>query len=126
MPTVIDLFAGCGGLTAGFVRHGYTPVLAVEHNLHAAATFAPNFGEAHTRWGDIADLDAVPQADVVIGGPPCQGFSNLGSEPLRRPPQPAMAAVPARRAGRPSAGVRDRERGAVPAQQRVRAAAFSS
>ena len=50
MPTVIDLFAGCGGLTAGFVRHGYTPVLAVEHNLHAAATYALNFGEAHTRW----------------------------------------------------------------------------
>jgi DNA (cytosine-5)-methyltransferase 1 len=38
VPTVIDLFAGCGGLTAGFVRHGYTPVLAVEHNLQAAAT----------------------------------------------------------------------------------------
>jgi len=72
VPTVIDLFAGCGGLTAGFVRHGYTPVLAVEHNLHAAATYALNFGEAHTRWGDVAALDAVPQADVVIGGPPCQ------------------------------------------------------
>jgi DNA (cytosine-5)-methyltransferase 1 len=84
-PTLIDLFAGCGGLTAGFVRHGYTPVLAVEHNLHAAATYALNFGEAHIRWGDIADLDAVPPADVVIGGPPCQGFSNLGSKHLDDP-----------------------------------------
>jgi DNA (cytosine-5)-methyltransferase 1 len=85
VPTVIDLFAGCGGLTAGFVRHGYTPVLAVEHNLHAAATYALNFGEGHTRWGDVADLDEVPRADVVIGGPPCQGFSNLGSKHLDDP-----------------------------------------
>ena len=85
MPTVIDLFAGCGGLTAGFVRRGYTPVLAVEHNLHAAATYALNFGEGHTRWGDVADLDVVPRADVVIGGPPCQGFSNLGSKHLDDP-----------------------------------------
>ncbi|MBV9922457.1 MAG: DNA cytosine methyltransferase, partial [Pseudonocardia sp.] len=84
-PTLIDLFAGCGGLTAGFVRHGYTPVLAVEHNLHAAATYALNFGEAHSHWGDIADLDAVPGADVVVGGPPCQGFSNLGSKHLDDP-----------------------------------------
>lgn len=84
-PTLIDLFAGCGGMTAGFVRHGYTPILAVEHNLHAAATYAVNFGEAHTRWGDVAALDDVPAADVVIGGPPCQGFSNLGSRNVDDP-----------------------------------------
>src|SRR6201999_1544392 len=84
-PTLIDLFAGCGGMTAGFVRHGYEPILAVEHNLHAAATYATNFGEAHTRWGDVAALDDVPAADVVIGGPPCQGFSNLGSRNVDDP-----------------------------------------
>ena len=44
-----------------------------------------NFGEAHIVWGDIADLDAVPPADVVIGGPPCQGFSNLGSKDVDDP-----------------------------------------
>jgi DNA (cytosine-5)-methyltransferase 1 len=84
-PTLIDLFAGCGGMTAGFVRHGYTPILAVEHNVAAAATYAMNFGEAHTRWGDVATLDDVPAADVVIGGPPCQGFSNLGSRNVDDP-----------------------------------------
>jgi DNA (cytosine-5)-methyltransferase 1 len=84
-PTLIDLFAGCGGLTAGFVRLGYTPILAVEHNLHAAATYALNFGEGHTRWGDVAALDDIPPADVVIGGPPCQGFSNLGSRSVDDP-----------------------------------------
>jgi DNA (cytosine-5)-methyltransferase 1 len=84
---MIDLFAGCGGMTAGFKRHLFTPVLAVEHNLHAAATYAANFGEDHTLWGDIDDAleGDIPEADVVIGGPPCQGFSNLGSKDVDDP-----------------------------------------
>lgn len=86
-PKVIDLFAGCGGMTAGFVREGYNPVFAVEWNLHAAATYAANYGEDHIHWGDIADVpdDDIPSADVVIGGPPCQGFSNLGSKDVADP-----------------------------------------
>lgn len=85
--TMIDLFAGCGGMTAGFVQHGFEPVLAVESNLQAAATYAANFGEDHTVWGDVAQLSdtAIPDADVVIGGPPCQGFSNLGSRDVDDP-----------------------------------------
>lgn len=84
---MIDLFAGCGGMTAGFVRHGFDPVLSVEWNLHAAATYAANFGEGHTYWGDIAALpdSAIPETDVVMGGPPCQGFSNLGSRDVNDP-----------------------------------------
>lgn len=84
---MIDLFAGCGGITAGFVPLGFNPVLSVEWNLHAAATYAANFGESHTIWGDINELpdDAIPGADVVIGGPPCQGFSNLGSRDVNDP-----------------------------------------
>ncbi|MFC5210398.1 DNA cytosine methyltransferase [Pseudonocardia sulfidoxydans] len=86
-PTLVDLFAGCGGMTTGFTRHGFEPVLAVEHDLHAAATYAANYGEDHTYWGDIAEVsdDAIPEADVVIGGPPCQGFSNLGSKDVDDP-----------------------------------------
>jgi DNA (cytosine-5)-methyltransferase 1 len=78
---VIDLFAGCGGLTAGFASTGrYTPVAAVEHDLSAASTYAANFGEDHVYWGKIEDWvkGDLPEADVVVGGPPCQGFSNLG------------------------------------------------
>lgn len=84
---MIDLFAGCGGLTAGFTNHGFKPVLAVEQNLHAAATYAANFGEGHTHWGDIKDVleGAIPDAEVVIGGPPCQGFSQLGSRDVDDP-----------------------------------------
>jgi DNA (cytosine-5)-methyltransferase 1 len=79
---MIDLFAGCGGLTSGFVGTGrFTPVGAVEHDLAAAATYAANFGEDHIYYGEIEDWvqRPLPAADVVVGGPPCQGFSNLGA-----------------------------------------------
>ncbi|GHI07408.1 cytosine methyltransferase [Streptomyces cellostaticus] len=86
--SMIDLFAGCGGMTSGFVAaNGYKPVMAVEWDLHAAATYAANFGESHMRWGDIQDIkdDEIPAADVIIGGPPCQGFSNLGTRDVNDP-----------------------------------------
>ena len=79
--TVIDLFAGCGGLTEGFVQAGFEPIKAVEWDLAAASTYATNFGGDHVFWGDIEDVpdSDIPKADVVVGGPPCQGFSNLGT-----------------------------------------------
>jgi DNA (cytosine-5)-methyltransferase 1 len=86
--TLIDLFAGCGGMTAGFTADGlFKPVQAVEWNLHAAATYAANYGEDHTIWGDISLIpdEDIHSADVVIGGPPCQGFSNLGSKDVSDP-----------------------------------------
>lgn len=80
-PRLLDLFAGCGGMTAGFAAEGFHPVGSVEWDVPAAATYAANFGEEHVFCGDIAHWGEadIPQADVVIGGPPCQGFSNLGS-----------------------------------------------
>jgi DNA (cytosine-5)-methyltransferase 1 len=87
--TMIDLFAGCGGLTAGFVETGrYRPVAAVEHDFAAAASYAANFGEDHVHFGEIEDwvtAGRVPSADVVVGGPPCQGFSNLGHRRINDP-----------------------------------------
>ena len=74
-------------MTAGFTEEGFRPALAVEFNLHAAATYATNFGESHTFYDDIGTLhtSGSPEVDVVIGGPPCQGFSNLGSRDLNDP-----------------------------------------
>ena len=78
---MIDLFAGCGGMTRGFVdAGGFTPVGAVEEMIQPAATYAANFGADHIVHGDIADYLDVPKADLVVGGPPCQGFSNLGKK----------------------------------------------
>ncbi|MFI5906018.1 DNA cytosine methyltransferase [Dactylosporangium sp. NPDC051541] len=79
--SVVDLFAGCGGLTEGLRQaERFRSVGAVEIDAAAAATYAENFGK-HIHQGGIAEwLDSglVPTADVVVGGPPCQGFSNLG------------------------------------------------
>lgn len=80
---LVDLFSGCGGLTTGFTATGsYRSIVAVEHNRFAAATFAANFGVEHVHHGDIKEWvkGDLPDADVVIGGPPCQGFSNLGAK----------------------------------------------
>jgi DNA (cytosine-5)-methyltransferase 1 len=84
---MIDLFAGCGGMTVGFHREGFRPVLAVEFEPAAAATYAANFGESHMLPVDIATVpdDRIPEVDVIIGGPPCQGFSNLGSKDVDDP-----------------------------------------
>lgn len=86
-PTVIDLFAGCGGMTVGFASEGFEPVLAVEWDRFAAATYAANWGEDHVIPGDIAAVKEgqIPTADLMIGGPPCQGFSNLGLKALGDP-----------------------------------------
>jgi DNA (cytosine-5)-methyltransferase 1 len=84
---LIDLFAGCGGMTRGFVDTGrYEPILAVEMDPLAAATYAANFVpegvpvEAHVITDRIEKVAEFPQADVVIGGPPCQGFSPLNRD----------------------------------------------
>src|SRR5262245_30103865 len=87
---LIDAFAGAGGMTSGFVSSGYfRPVWANDFDKDAAATYNKNFG-AHCVFGDIVDLLADPQtevplADIVIGGPPCQGFSLLNKERAEDP-----------------------------------------
>ncbi|MFG2295355.1 DNA cytosine methyltransferase [Streptomyces sp. NPDC048603] len=87
---VMDLFAGAGGFSAGFATYEpksggnpFTPVAAVEFDAAAASTYAANFGRAHVYPGDIAKFDATEfkgEVDVIMGGPPCQGFSGLGKE----------------------------------------------
>jgi DNA (cytosine-5)-methyltransferase 1 len=75
--SLMDLFAGCGGMTRGFVdAAAFAPIFAVECDPDAAETYRVNFGE-HVEATEIEKIERFPSADVVIGGPPCQGFSPL-------------------------------------------------
>lgn len=73
---VISLFSGAGGLDKGLVLANNTIVWANDIDKDAVATYKKNIG-SDIVCGDINDLDfsAVPDADVVVGGFPCQGFS---------------------------------------------------
>jgi DNA (cytosine-5)-methyltransferase 1 len=78
---LIDLFAGCGGMTRGFHDTGrFASILAVECDRFAAETYEANFDDALVVPRPIEDVSAFPEADVVIGGPPCQGFSPLNRD----------------------------------------------
>ena len=86
-PLVIDLFAGCGGLTEGFKNAGFKVVAAVEYDKNAAKTYRVNHPEVALLEDDITNPDIVAHlerltggnnVDVVIGGPPCQSFSLIG------------------------------------------------
>lgn len=77
-PRVLDLFCGAGGFTVGFVREGFRPVLGVDFDRWAIETYSNNFGR-HACCTDIAKIRRFPRAEVIVGGPPCQGFSQLGS-----------------------------------------------
>src|SRR5438045_3071441 len=101
---VLDLFSGCGGMSLGLKRAGYTIVGGVEINQQAVTTYARNLFngvdqntfELHTTPRDITDF--APEqflceilgkenpenlVDVIVGGPPCQAFSRIGRAKLR-------------------------------------------
>ena len=77
---VVSLFSGGGGLDLGFLSEGYQVVWAIDNNRNAVETYKKNIGD-HIICGDINEVDIarIPQADVVIGGPPCQSFSLAGN-----------------------------------------------
>lgn len=84
-PKVIDLFAGVGGMSLGFKHAGFNVVLANEYDSSIAASYQHNLPNTNMIIGDITKLDLQQtfgvfrgKIDVVIGGPPCQGFSQKG------------------------------------------------
>jgi DNA (cytosine-5)-methyltransferase 1 len=80
---VVDLFAGCGGLSKGFEQAGFELTLAVEHWAPAREVYEANFGHAVKdldlgRVTDATRLIRPERPDLIIGGPPCQEFSAAG------------------------------------------------
>jgi len=96
----IDLFAGAGGITEGFRQAGATCVFANDFNLHACQTFRLNHPGVENVCGRIQDLDArgirkslglgKGDLDVLVGGPPCQGFSINAPERFLEDPRNSL------------------------------------
>lgn len=101
---VLDLFAGCGGLSLGFETAGYEMVGGIEINDYAASTYAENIHQEassaekkfHSKARDISDVDPEGYVeehpnlsdvgrdiDVLVGGPPCQAYTRVGRAKLR-------------------------------------------
>lgn len=86
---VVDLFSGAGGLSRGFMDAGFNVVLGVDFDDAALKTFKENHGNAEAMKLDLFDHDNIDRIveylkenkinlDVLVGGPPCQGFSLAG------------------------------------------------
>ncbi|MFH1468134.1 MAG: DNA cytosine methyltransferase [Pseudomonadota bacterium] len=87
--TVVDLFAGAGGLSCAFHQAGFSVIAAAEKDPNACGTYRVSFMDGHSPdtelfQGDLADPEALVvlrrmlgrrRVDVVVGGPPCQDFS---------------------------------------------------
>lgn len=97
-PTLIDLFSGCGGSSLGFKKAGFKIVAAVDIDHSACETYALNVGVQPIE-GDLRNVTGEQilkraglkrgEVDIVVGCPPCQGFSSLrrtkkGNSPDRR------------------------------------------
>jgi len=88
-PKVIDLFCGCGGFSLGAARAGFNVVAGVDLDSHAIATHKRNFRKsrhleldlAKTGSDELMQLAGIKADELsgIIGGPPCQGFSAMGS-----------------------------------------------
>ena len=89
---IIDLFAGCGGMSLGFEFAGFHPVLAIEKDAWASETYAYNRTSVKVVTGDITRIlhpkekfTQINDVFGIIGGPPCQGFSLSGDRDPKDP-----------------------------------------
>ena len=87
---IIDLFSGCGGMSLGFEMAGFKSILAIDVWKDALETYKFNNKDVATLCADISTLDPntiknqynISDVDVIIGGPPCQGFSIAGKRAI--------------------------------------------
>jgi DNA (cytosine-5)-methyltransferase 1 len=91
-PGFVDLFSGAGGFKIGFARAGLTPLVCADINKTVAATHERNYPHVPFVLGDIAFAEvqeeiyriAGKEPFVVVGGPPCQGFSVFGKRRMAK------------------------------------------
>lgn len=85
---VIDFFSGCGGLSYGFVQAGYDVIIGIDNDKAALDTFEYNHPNSCGLMLDLFDKNFITKVnevvanrpiDIIIGGPPCQGFSLTGA-----------------------------------------------
>ena len=82
----IDLFSGAGGMSTGFEMAGFEPLIAIDNWQDSLDTYLYNHPESQTLCADLSSIDIqkiakqynLKNVDVIIGGPPCQGFSIAG------------------------------------------------
>ena len=83
----IDLFSGAGGFSIGFTKVGFNPLLCVDFNPNVAATHKENFSQIPFLEANLSDKEiqnkiinkySNKDIGVIVGGPPCQGFSMFG------------------------------------------------
>ncbi|WP_418302140.1 DNA cytosine methyltransferase [Lysinibacillus fusiformis] len=88
---VLDLFCGCGGLSQGFIDAGYNVILGVDFDKPALETYKYNHKESDILLADLSNDKSFEEIankvgnrkiDIIIGGPPCQGFSLTGSRDI--------------------------------------------
>jgi len=85
VPNVLDLFAGCGGFSLGFYLAGYNVIAHADFDKSCCNTLKLNFKSQYLFDKDVRDMSFIdwikklPKIDVMISGPPCQGFSVAGS-----------------------------------------------
>jgi len=88
-PTIVDLFCGAGGLSCGFRHAGFSVLAGIDNRKEALVTYQRNFPGTKAINADIEKVTpreiAVDNVDVIIGGPPCQGFSISGKRLINDP-----------------------------------------
>jgi DNA (cytosine-5)-methyltransferase 1 len=77
---VVSLFAGCGGLCEGFRRSGFTISYANEKSKDVWATYEGFHPDTYLDRRDIQEVKSLPHCDGLIGGPPCQSWSEAGKQ----------------------------------------------
>ena len=92
---VLDLFCGCGGLSLGFLKAGFKVILGIDNDFSACETFSYNLKNSAVLCLDLTERESNPESisrlidsknfhfDLIIGGPPCQGFSIIARPKIK-------------------------------------------